>query len=178
MNEYEGLAGVEVKMEQMEMAEQEAKQQESISPPKKTKSNQQVIVIDDVEMDEEDQGNNEVEGKNEDESRNTSGKFSGNEVTPTKEDKTSRKIDFLADDKEDKEADERLNKVLEKWDEEEQKREELEIEVVAFWNQTDPDFIGLENGKWYNLVNNNETPLEQPNDAYIKTFNKSRKEPE
>ena len=71
-----------------------------------------------------------------------------------------------------------MNKVLEKWDKEEQKREELEREAVAFWNQTDPDFIGLENGKWYDLVNNNETPLEQLNDAYIKTFNKSCKEPE
>ena len=178
MNKYEGLAGVEVKMEQMDMAEQEAKHQESISPPKKTKSNQQVIVIDNKEMDKEDQGSNKVEGKNKDESRNTSGEFSGNEVTPTKEDRTSRKIDFLVDNEEDEEADNRLNKVLEKWDEEEQKREEYEREAVAFWNQTDPDFIGLETGKWYDLLNNDKTPLEQPNDAYIKTFNKSCKESE
>ena len=129
-------------------------------------------------MDGEDQGSNEAERKNEDDSKNTKEEFSGNEVTLTKEDRTSRKIDFHADDEEDEEADERLNKVLEKRDEEEQKREEYEREAVAFWNQTDPDFIGIENGKWYDLVNNDETPLEQPHDAYIKTFNKSCKEPE
>ena len=73
--------------------------------------------------------------------------FAGNEVTPTKEDRTSRKIDFHADDEDTEEADERLNKVLKKWDEEEQRREEYEREAVAFWNQTNPEFIGIENGK-------------------------------
>ena len=62
-------------------------------------------------MVEEDQSSNE-EKEEIDESRNNVKEFAGNEVTPTKEDKTSRKIDFHADDKDDKEADERLNRVL------------------------------------------------------------------
>ena len=64
MSEYEGLTGVEVKMEQMDMAEREAQLQETTSPPKKTKSNQQVIVIDDKEMVEEDQGSNKKKRRN------------------------------------------------------------------------------------------------------------------
>ena len=90
-----------------------------------------------------------------------------------KEKKKSRDIDFLADDEdEDEEAMERLNKVLDKWEDKEKKRENHEREAMAFWNQTDPDFIGIENGKWYDLVNNDDIPLEKPTDAYIRTFNK------
>ena len=180
MNEYEGLEGVKVKLEQMDMAEREGNDKDSVSPPKKTKSDQ-VIIIDQDEDEKMEERNIGGERKNDNQSKEstpTSTEKIGTTVTPNKDDRTSRKIDFLAEEEDDEEADERLSKVIDRWNEEEQKREEYEREAVAFWNQTDPDFIGLENGKWYDLVNNDEVPLEQPNDAYIKTFNKSRKVPE
>ena len=170
-NVYEGLNGIKIKMEEMEMAEGKAKDK-TVSQTKRTKSDQQVIMIEDKEME------NETEEKKAPKQHVATSKnpVQGQKevmVTLTKEKKKSRDIDFLADDEDkDEEATERLNKVLDKWEDKEKKREDQERETVAFWNQTDPDFIGIENGKWYDLVNNDDIPLEQPTDAYIRTFNK------
>ena len=168
-NIYEGLNGIKIKLEEMEMAEDNLKDK-TVSPTKRTKSDQQVIVIEDEEMDIEQKS---TEEPHQPKTMSVSVE-KGGIVTPTKAKTQSRNIDFMAgDEEEDEEATERLNKVLDKWDDEEKKREDYEREAVAFWNQTDPDFIGLENGKWYDLVNNDDIPLEQPTDAYIKTFNKT-----
>ena len=52
MNVYEGLSRIEIKMEEMEMAEGKAKDK-TVSPTKSTKSDQQVIVIEDKDMENE-----------------------------------------------------------------------------------------------------------------------------
>ena len=113
------------------MAEGKAKDK-TVSPRKRTKSDQQVIVIEDKEMENETKekeapkhhvatSKNPVQGQKE------------VVVTPTKEKKKSRDIDFLADDEDEYEtAPKRLNKVIDKWEDKEKKREDHEREAVAF----------------------------------------------